>query len=68
MYSYTFALVAAGSGFKMVCKHEFNYVGDQKGRTASNRYFKCTLCGCVKVKADDGTEYLIPRPKDDKQE
>ncbi len=44
----------------MTCDHEFEYVGDQKAGQSSNRYFKCKLCGAVKVRSDDGTEYMIP--------
>jgi hypothetical protein len=44
----------------MACTHVFDYIGDQKGQKASARYFKCKICGCVKIKSDEGAEYLIP--------
>ena len=43
----------------MECEHRFNYVGDQKGAKDSARYFKCEICGIVKVRSSDGTEYII---------
>jgi len=48
----------------MTCKHEFNYIGDQKGKKDTTRYFKCIHCGIVKVRSDDGSEYLIPAAKE----
>ena len=50
----------SGTVWNMTCDHEFEYVGDQKAGQNSNRYFKCRLCGAVKVRSDDGTEYMIP--------
>jgi len=50
----------------MACEHKFDYVGDEKAGKNSNRYFRCSLCGCVKVRSDDGAEYIIPgRPQKD---
>ena len=44
----------------MKCEHEFNYVGDQKGANDSLRYFKCIKCGIMKVRSEDGSEFLVP--------
>jgi hypothetical protein len=52
----------------MTCEHEFNYFGDQKGANASARYFKCIKCGTVKVRSEDGNEYLVPGTKQEDSE
>ena len=50
-------------GMIMECEHKFDYVGDQKGAKDAARYFKCQICGIVKVRSSDGTEYIIAGAK-----
>ena len=52
----------------MECEHKFNFTGDQKGENDSARYFKCEICGAVKVRSSDGNEYLIAGSMEEKSE
>ncbi|MHA1388947.1 MAG: hypothetical protein ACTSR9_10990 [Candidatus Thorarchaeota archaeon] len=52
----------------MDCEHRFNFRGDQKGEKDSARYYKCEICGMVKIRSEDGSEYLIPGVKEDNSE
>ncbi len=49
----------------MECKHKFNFTGDQKGANDSARYFRCEICGAVKIRSSDGTEYIVPGVKEE---
>ena len=49
----------------MDCEHEFNFTGEQKGENHSARYFKCVKCGMVKIRSEDGSEYVIPGVKEE---
>jgi ribosomal protein S26 len=50
------------------CKHEVDYVGEQKGEKGPVRYFRCKKCGSMIIRDDDGKKYEIKNQDDAKED
>jgi len=47
------------------CKHELEFLGEQKTEEGANRYYRCRLCGDVFVFPPKGeVAYRIPAKRD----
>jgi hypothetical protein len=47
------------------CEHDLHYVGEQKAEKGNNRYFRCSKCGSVIIRADNGSRFEIPKPAEE---
>lgn len=46
------------------CPHDdLEFLGEQKGEVAANKYFRCRKCGGVLVASEKGDLYYIPPAK-----
>lgn len=44
------------------CPHEkIEFLGDEKGETGVNKYFRCLKCGNVLILSEEKVLYEIPR-------
>ena len=46
------------------CAHDkLEYLGDQKGESGVNKYYRCVRCRSVLILSEDGTWYEVPASK-----